>query len=82
VLTLYTTAPGIQFYSGNFFNGSIAGKGSRLYRQGDGLAFEPQQFPDAPNQPAFPSARLDPGSIYQNRIEYRFSVDKSPLHVH
>jgi aldose 1-epimerase len=81
VLDIYTTAPGIQFYSGNFFNGTIAGKGSRLYRQGDGLAFEPQQFPDAPNQPGFPSARLDPGAIYQNRIEYRFSVDKPLAHA-
>jgi aldose 1-epimerase len=82
VLTIYTTAPGIQFYSGNFFNGTIAGKGSRLYRQGDGLAFEPQQFPDAPNQAGFPSARLDPGAVYQNRIEYRFSVDKPLAHAH
>jgi aldose 1-epimerase len=81
ILTLYTTAPGIQFYSGNFFNGAIAGKGARLYRQGDGLAFEPQQFPDAPNQPSFPSARLDPGAVYENLIEYRFSVDKTPFHT-
>jgi aldose 1-epimerase len=82
VLSIYTTAPGIQFYSGNFFNGTLVGKGSRLYRQGDGLAFEPQQFPDAPNQQGFPSARLDPGAMYQNRIEYRFSVDTPPAHAH
>ena len=80
VLTIYATAPGIQFYSGNFFNGTIAGKGSWLYRQGDGLAFEPQQFPDAPNQPGFPSARLDPGVTYESRIEYRFSVDNPLAH--
>jgi aldose 1-epimerase len=75
VMTLYTTAPGLQFYSGNFLNATLAGKGSRLYRQGDALALEPQFFPDTPNQPAFGSARLDPGATYRSGIEYRFSVE-------
>ncbi|WP_246587085.1 aldose epimerase family protein [Stakelama flava] len=72
VVELSTTAPGMQFYSGNFLDGTIVGKGGTLYRQGDGIAFEPQLFPDSPNQPDFPSARLDPGSIYRNRIVYDF----------
>lgn len=75
VMEIFTTAPGLQFYSGNFLNATVAGKGGRLYREGDALAFEPQLFPDAPNQPGFPSARLDPGGVYENVIEYRFSSD-------
>src|SRR5271163_1665880 len=75
VMELSTTAPGLQFYSGNFLNATVAGKGGRLYRQGDALALEPQLFPDAPNQAAFPSARLGPGEVYRNVIEYRFSID-------
>jgi len=75
VMELLTTAPGLQFYSSNFLNATVAGKGGRLYRQGDALALEPQLFPDAPNQPAFPSARLRPGEVYRNVIEYRFSTE-------
>ena len=76
VLEILTTAPGLQFYSGNFLDGTTAGKGNVLYRQGDALVFEPQLFPDAPNHPGFPSARLDPGNVYRNTIIYRFSIDK------
>jgi aldose 1-epimerase len=74
VLELFTTAPGLQLYTGNFFDGKAPGKGERLYRQGDALVLEPQIFPNAPNYPSFPSARLDPGQIYRNRIVYRVSV--------
>jgi aldose 1-epimerase len=74
VLELLATAPGVQFYSGNFLDGTTVGKSGRIYRQGDGLCLEPQVFPDAPNQPAFPSARLDPGREYVNTMIYRFSV--------
>jgi aldose 1-epimerase len=74
VLELFTTAPGLQLYTGNFFDGKAAGNGERLYRQGDALVLEPQIFPNAPNYPSFPSARLDPGQIYRNRIVYRVSV--------
>ena len=74
VLDVLTTAPGIQFYSGNFLDGTSVGKGGRVYRQGDGLCLEPQTFPDAPNRADFPSARLDPGQEYVNTIVYRFSV--------
>ena len=74
VMELFTTEPGLQVYSGNFLDGTVAGKDDRIYRQGDGLALEPQIFPDAPNQPAFPSARLDPGENYRQISWYRFSL--------
>jgi aldose 1-epimerase len=74
VLELYTTEPGLQVYSGNFLDGTTSGKADRIYRQGDGLALEPQKFPDAPNQPAFPSARLDPGNTYRQASYYRFPL--------
>jgi aldose 1-epimerase len=76
IMEIFTAAPGLQFYSGNFLDSTIAGKGGRLYREGDALVLEPQLFPDAPNQKSFPSARLDPGSSYVNTMEYRFSTDK------
>ncbi len=74
VMEVLSTQPGIQFYSGNFLDGTIVGKSGRVYRQGDALCLEPQLFPDTPNQPAFGSARLDPGQTYVNRMAYRFSV--------
>jgi aldose 1-epimerase len=74
VMELHTTAPGVQFYSGNFLDGTSMGKGGRIYRQGDALCLEPQVFPDAPNQKDFPSARLDPGKTYQNSMTLRFST--------
>ncbi|HMH27781.1 MAG TPA: aldose epimerase family protein [Steroidobacteraceae bacterium] len=76
IMEIFSKAPGLQFYSGNFLDATIAGKGGRLYREGDALVLEPQLFPDAPNQKSFPSARLDPGSTYVNTMEYRFSTDK------
>ncbi|MGD2166939.1 MAG: aldose epimerase family protein [Gammaproteobacteria bacterium] len=78
VLELYTTEPGLQVYSGNFLDGTVTGKADRIYRQGDGLALEPQKFPDAPNQPAFPSARLDPDQTYRQTSYYRFSLVDEP----
>jgi len=74
VMELLTAAPGVQFYSGNFLDGTVTGKSGRIYRQGDGLCLEPQVFPDSPNHPDFPSARLDPGQTYSNLIVYRFST--------
>lgn len=74
VLEVLSTEPGIQLYSGNFLDGSFAGKGGHLYRMGDGIALEPQKFPDAPNQPAFVSARVDPGQPYRHTMIYRLSV--------
>jgi aldose 1-epimerase len=64
----------VQVYTGNFLDGTTIGKSRGAYRQGDGLALEPQKFPDSPNQPAFPSARLDPGKTYRQTSYYRFSV--------
>ena len=74
VLEVFSNQPGVQFYSGNFLDGTIVGKSGRIYRQSDGLALEPELFPDTPNHPAFGSARLDPGQTYVNRILYRFST--------
>ena len=76
VLEVYTTAPGVQFYSGNFLSGTVIGKSGIAYRQGDAVVLEPQDFPDAPNHANFPSARLDPGTTYHNVIVYRFSVQR------
>ena len=76
VLQVYTTAPGVQFYSGNFLTGTFVGKQGIVYRQGDAVVLEPQDFPDAPNHSNFPSATLNPGATYHNVIEYRFSVKK------
>jgi len=74
VMEMSATAPSVQFYSGNFLDGTVTGKQGRIYRQGDGLAFEPQVYPDSPNHPAFPSARLDPGQTYVNAMVLRFST--------
>jgi aldose 1-epimerase len=76
VMQILSNQPGVQFYTGNFLDGTATGKGGVIYRQGDGLCFEPQVFPDTPNKPAFGSARLDPGQVYENRIVYRFSVTR------
>ena len=76
-MQIFSNQPGVQFYTGNFLDGTATGKGGVIYRQGDGLCFEPQVFPDTPNKPSFGSARLDPGQTYQNRIVYRFSVARA-----
>lgn len=72
--TLGSDQPGLQFYSGNFLDGTIVGKAGLPYRRRDALAFEPQRFPDTPNQPDFGSATLRPGESYRNRIVYTFSI--------
>ncbi|MDO7834247.1 aldose epimerase family protein [Sphingobium sp. HBC34] len=74
VLDVLTTEPGVQFYTGNFLDGTLVGKGGHLYRMGDGIALEPQKFPDAPNKPNFVSARVDPGKPYHHAMVYRLSV--------
>ena len=76
VLEVLSTEPGLQFYSGNFLDGTVIGKRGHLYRMGDGIALEPQKFPDAPNQPQFISARVDPGKPYRHVMIYRLSVAK------
>ncbi len=74
VLEVWTTEPGIQFYAGNFLDGTLVGSSGRLYRQSDGFALETQHFPDSPNQSDFPSTVLRPGQTYQTTTLYRFTV--------
>lgn len=74
VLEVLTTEPGVQFYSGNFLDGTLVGKSGHVYRMGDGIALEPQKFPDSPNQPKFPTARVDPGKPYRHLMIYRLST--------
>ncbi|GGC07324.1 aldose 1-epimerase [Novosphingobium endophyticum] len=76
VLEVLTTEPGLQVYSGNFLDGTFVGKHGHLYRMGDGIALEPQKFPDSPNQSSFVSARVDPGKPYRHVMIYRVSVDR------
>ncbi len=71
-MEVWTTEPGIQFYSGNFLDGSRYGPSHHAYRQGDGLALETQHFPDSPNQPTFPSTVLRPGEAYTSTTIYKF----------
>ncbi len=72
-LEILTTQPGLQFYAGNNLDGSAPGRGG-LYRQSAGFAFEPQGFPNAPNQPNFPSTILRPGEAYRQQIVYRLTA--------
>jgi len=78
VLEVLSTEPGLQFYTGNFLDGTSAGRSGRMYRMGDGVALEPQKFPDAPNQPGFASARVDPGKPYRHVMIYRLSTSPEP----
>ncbi|HEU5396831.1 MAG TPA: aldose epimerase family protein [Verrucomicrobiae bacterium] len=74
VLEVFATAPGVQFYSGNFLDGTLVGKGGQAYQFRDGFCFEPQGFPDSPNHPNFPTTELKPGQTYHSTIIYKFSV--------
>jgi aldose 1-epimerase len=74
VLRVLTTEPGIQFYSGNFLNGSIKGKGGIPYQQRFALCLETQHFPDSPNHPNFPSTELRPGAKFYSVTVYSFST--------
>ena len=78
MLEVLTTAPGLQLYTGNFLDGSVIGKGRRLYRQGDGVALEAQHFPDSPNQPGFPSTVLEPGALWTSSTVFVFSARSTP----
>jgi aldose 1-epimerase len=71
-LRIATDQPGLQFYSGNFLDGTLTGTGGRLYRQGDALCLETQHFPDSPNQPSFPSTVLRPGEVYRTTTIHSF----------
>jgi aldose 1-epimerase len=74
VLELASNQPGLQFYTGNFLNGTLVGTSGHIYRQGDAFVLEPQIFPDTPNHPNFGSAVLAPGQVYRNQIIYTFST--------
>ncbi len=74
VMEVFTTEPGIQFYTGNFLDGTITGKVEFVYNQHSGFCLETQHFPDSPNQPDFPSTILRPGETYQTLTIYRFST--------
>ena len=73
-LEVLTTEPGVQFYTGNFLDGTVTGRGDKVYRMGDGIALEPQKFPDSPNQPGFVSARVNKGETYRHQMIYRVGV--------
>ena len=75
VLSVLTDQPGIQFYSGNFLDGTLVGTSGRMYRQGDGFALETQHFPDSPNHANFPSTVLRPGQVYRTTTVYQLGVD-------
>lgn len=74
LLQVYSDQPGLQFYSGNFLNGSNTGKGGIVYKHRYALVLETQHYPDSPNQPDFPSTILNPGETYQTKTIYRFTT--------
>jgi len=73
-LDISTTEPGLQFYSGNFLDGTIKGKAGHVYAHRSALVLETQHFPDSPNHPAFPSTILRPGKDYRSRTVFAFGV--------
>ena len=75
VLEVWTTEPAMQFYTGNFLDGTLVGSSGGLMRQGDGLCLETQHYPDSPNQSHFPSTTLKPDETYQTTTVYKFSTD-------
>jgi Galactose mutarotase and related enzymes len=74
-LEVFTTQPGLQFYSGNFLDGSLKGRGGVVYEKYAGLCLETQGFPDAPNHANFPSTVLRVGEVYDEVAVFRFSVE-------
>lgn len=76
VMEVLSTEPAVQFYSGNFLDGTLKGKGGKVYLHRGGFCLEPQHYPDSPNHGNFPSTVLKPGQTYRNTIVYRFSAEK------
>jgi aldose 1-epimerase len=74
VLQVLSTEPGVQFYSGNFLDGTIQGKGGKTYNHRFGFCLETQHFPDSPNHPNFPSTELKPGNTYATTTVFKFST--------
>jgi aldose 1-epimerase len=75
VMEVWSTEPGLQFYSGNFLDGTIVGKGGQVYPHRGAFVMEPQHYPDSPNHPNFPSTELKPGKVYHNTIIYKFLTE-------
>ena len=75
ILEVLSTEPGLQFYTGNFLDGTMKGKGGWVYQFRNALTMEPQHYPDSPNHPEFPSTVLHPGETYSNTIIYRFKTE-------
>jgi aldose 1-epimerase len=73
-LQLFTTEPGVQFYTSNFLDGTVKGKGGKVYPHWGAFTLETQHYPDSPNQPNFPSTRLDPGQTYNHSVVLKFSA--------
>ncbi len=73
VMEVLTTQPGVQFYTGNFLDGTLHGKGGKVYKQRYALCLETQHFPDSPNKPSFPTTELKPGQTYKQTTVYRFT---------
>jgi aldose 1-epimerase len=74
VMQVWTTEPGVQFYTGNFLNGTLTGKAGKVYERRNGFCFETQHYPDSPNHPAFPTTTLKKGQTYKSTTIYRFST--------
>ncbi|MBN1806461.1 MAG: galactose mutarotase [Sedimentisphaerales bacterium] len=74
VMTIHTTEPGVQFYTGNFLDGTLTGKGNKVYKKHYGFCLETQHFPDSPNRPSFPTVVLEPGQKYTSESIYKFST--------
>lgn len=75
VMEVWSDEPGLQFYAGNFLDGTITGKGGKVYQRRTGFCMEPQHYPDSPNKPQFPSTELKPGQKFHNTIVYKFGVE-------
>jgi aldose 1-epimerase len=76
VMQVWTTEPGVQFYTGNFLDGTLTGKSGKVYQRRYGLCLETQHYPDSPNQPTFPTTTLRKGAMYKSTTIYRFSARK------
>ncbi len=72
VMEVHTTEPGVQLYTGNFLDGTLTGKGGRVYQHRYGFCLETQHYPDSPNRPEFPSTILRPGETYESRTVFKF----------
>jgi aldose 1-epimerase len=75
-LEVRTTEPGLQFYTGNFLDGTLIGKNGMVYRRRTGFCLETQHFPDSPNRPNFPSTIVEPGRPYSSQTVFTFGVEK------